>query len=63
MPRLMTESEVQIDFKEHIAPLVIAQYGEDDTVALDTAFNDWTDTLCKDESISEELYNNICRED
>ena len=50
-------------FKDEIAPLVIAQYSADDTVALDEAFNNWTDSLCKGGEICDSVYNGVCREE
>jgi len=59
---VMTEEEVQADFKENILPLIIEQYGEYDEIAIDTEFNDYTDSLCKDGQITDWLYNNITYE-
>ncbi len=39
-------------------PYVIETYGEYATLAMDRAFNDWTDSLCKDGVIHPEQYNN-----
>ena len=47
-------------FDETIAPDIIAHYGEDDTVAMNEAFNNWTDTLREDGEIHEEQYNQYC---
>jgi len=58
-----TESMLRARFAEEVEPFVIAQYGEDDTIALDTAFNDWTDGLCKDGEISNEAYDQVTRAD
>lgn len=35
-------------FESDIKPLVIDQYGNDDSVALSEAWNDYTDSLCRD---------------
>lgn len=43
------------DFMQNVAPHVFSQYGADQC-ALDQAFNDWTDSLCKDGVIPEFLY-------
>lgn len=51
------ESELSALFDEEIAPLVVEKYGESDTCAMDEAFNDWTDGLCKDGVIHPEQYN------
>ena len=45
-------------FDSQIAPLVIAQYGESDSVAMNEAFNNWADMLCKDGTIHPEQYDN-----
>lgn len=58
-----TESTLRARFTEEVQPYVIAKYGADDTVALDTAFNDWTDSLCKDGEISESAYDQVTRTD
>jgi hypothetical protein len=50
-------------FKGEIEPYVIKQYGPDDEIALNEAFNDWTDGLCKDREISNHIYNNVTRTD
>lgn len=47
-------------FDQEIAPLVIAQYGEDDEPAMSEAFNDWTDSLCKDGVIHPIQYDQYC---
>lgn len=44
-------------FDEHIAPMVLENYDEDDTIAFTEAFNDWTDSLCKDGELHESQYN------
>lgn len=53
---IASEQELSDLFDETIAPLVIAQYGEDDQDAIDQAFNDWTDGLCKDGDLHETQY-------
>ena len=45
------------EFQETIEPLVVAQYGRDDDVALREEFNNWTDYLCKDGRITANQYN------
>lgn len=54
---IASEEELSERFDDEIAPLVIEQYGENDTAAMDQAFNDWTDMLCKDGEIHEEQYS------
>lgn len=50
------------DFKEHIAPTVYATY-PNDQIAMNEAFNNWTDSLCKEGTIPEHLYNDVCCDD
>lgn len=57
---ISSESELSELFDSQIAPSVIAQYGEGDSVAMNEAFNNWTDMLCKDGTIHPEQYNNYC---
>ena len=56
----MTEQELTDLFNETILPAIIAHYGADDKVAVRTAFNDWTDGLCKGGHITDDQYNNYC---
>lgn len=53
----MTLREARKIFKEQFAPHIPAH----DTVALNTAFNDWTDSLCKDGTITERQYRTWSR--
>ena len=53
----MTYAKACEEFKETIEPLVVAQYGRDDDVALREEFNNWTDYLCKDGRITSNQYN------
>lgn len=55
-----SEQALSAAFDEQIAPSVIAQYGEDDEPAMNEAFNNWTDSLCKDGEIHEEQYRLYC---
>ena len=52
------DSELSLSelFDETVAPHVIDQYGEDDTVAMSEEFNNWSDVLCKDGEIHPEQY-------
>lgn len=54
---ISSEDELSTCFDDEIAPSIIRQYGENDTVAMNEAFNDWSDMLCKDGEIHEEQYN------
>ena len=56
----LNEYELSAIFDEEVYPFVVEQYSENDTVALNEAFNNWTDTLCKDDVISDEQYNTFC---
>jgi len=53
---ISSEKELSDLFDSDIAPSVIAQYGENDQCAIDQAFNDWADCLCKDNIIHDEQY-------
>lgn len=57
---IATEEELSKLFDEQVAPMVIEQYGENDSVAMNEAFNDWSDGLCKDGEIHAEQYNSYC---
>lgn len=46
-----------------IKKMITDEYGEDDEIAINEGFNDWTDSLCKDGDISERTYNEVTRED
>lgn len=54
------ESELSKRFDEEVLPSVIAEYGEDDEPALNEAFNNWTDMLCKDGELHDVQYNEYC---
>ena len=58
--QIASEAELSKRFDEEVLPSVVAQYGEDDTVAINEAFNDWTDMLCKDGEIHPEQYDSYC---
>lgn len=57
---IASEQELSDRFDLEVLPHVIEQYGEDDSVAINEAFNDWTDGLCKDGEIHESQYNSYC---
>lgn len=57
---ISSEKELSEIFDNEIAPLVIAQYGENDQPAIDQAFNDWADSLCADDIIHDEQYRQYC---
>ena len=58
----MTDQELVRRFLHEVAPVTVAQYG-DDQGALDQDFNNWTDGLCKSGKITQEQYNNVCMPD
>ena len=53
----MTKKEALADFKENILPSIEKQYGKD-KVARCEAWNNYTDTLCKDGHITAKQYHN-----
>lgn len=57
---IASEDELSKRFDAEVLPSVIEQYGEDDEPAISEAFNNWTDSLCKDGEIHEEQYNSYC---
>jgi hypothetical protein len=54
---ISSEEELSERFDTEILPSVIKAYGEDDQDAIDQAFNNWSDMLCKDGQIHELQYN------
>jgi hypothetical protein len=58
--KIASESELSKLFDQEILPMVLETYSESDTVGIDQAFNDWTDSLCKDGEIHTEQYNSYC---
>lgn len=54
----MTKKEALTDFKRDIYPLIIKSYGVKDKVALAEAWNNYTDSLCKEGLITQKQYNN-----
>ena len=57
---LSSEKALSELFDAEIAPVIIDQYGADDTIAMNEAFNNWTDMLCKDGTIHEAQYSAYC---
>ena len=59
----MTETQAIECFGQFIEEVcngeTVKEYNERDAVATRETFNNWTDSLCKDGAISEELYNSI----
>jgi hypothetical protein len=54
------EQSLSDAFDAEIAEHVIDQYGEDDEPAMNEAFSDWTDSLCKDGRLHSVQYSNYC---
>jgi len=52
-----TYRELQDHFYEHIRPAVVERYGQDDHIALNEAWNDYTDAECKDGQINGLVYH------
>jgi hypothetical protein len=58
--QIASEEELSKIFDESILPLVLETYSESDSVAINEAFNDWTDSLCKDGELHPDQYNSYC---
>lgn len=56
MKKLTKKQAVEM-FKEEVLPFVVKEYGNNDTTAKRTAWNDFTDMLCKNGEISEKQYD------
>lgn len=55
---IASETELSKRFDDEVLPSVIETYGEDDSIAIREAFNDWTDALTKDGELHPEQYAN-----
>jgi len=53
----MTKWEAVKIFKAEVLPEIDAQYGKDDIPAKRTAWNNWTDALCKEGRITAKQYD------
>lgn len=60
MGYISSEDELSEQFDEVVAPSIIEQYGENDESAMNEAFNNWSDSLCKDGEIHPEQYSQYC---
>ena len=59
LPRVMTHGDAVLHFETHIAPMYPKRHdGTHDEVALSEAWNNWTDSLCKNRQISDWQYEN-----
>lgn len=59
--RVITWDQACIQFADHVLPAIIDQYEQDgipDWPARCEAWNDWTDSLCKNGQISDWQYAN-----
>lgn len=54
---ISSNEELSELFDDSIAPMVVKQYGEDDKVAMNEAFSNWLDGLCKEGEIHPEQYS------
>lgn len=57
---IASEEELSEKFDDEIVQSVIEQYGEDDEVAINEAFNNWADELCKNGELHELQYSEYC---
>ena len=57
---IASEEELSECFDADVLPHVIEQYGEDDQPAINEAFNNWSDALCKAGEIHPEQYAQYC---
>jgi len=53
----MTKNEAKERFVSEVLGYVVAKYGHDDEVAINEAWNDWTDMLAKEGEISMRQYD------
>jgi hypothetical protein len=58
MAKHLTYDETVRRFEDTILPSVVKQYGADDVCAIDEAWNDFTDALRTEDSISFDAYDN-----
>lgn len=54
---MTTIAQLFAGFNENIKPLVIEQYGADDIPAMSEAWNNFTDSECKDGNITDLIYH------
>lgn len=57
---ISSEEELSDRFDSEMLPLIIEQYSEDDTPAINEGFNNWTDSLCKDGELHDTQYSSYC---
>ena len=56
---MMTEEKVVKLFEETEEGEVLRTYGDNDRIAMREAFNNFTDMLCKNGWITEDMYNDM----
>jgi hypothetical protein len=61
--RITSQREARRIFRDDVKPYVVERYGPRDTVALDEAWNEWTDQLHKERRISARAYDRWTRTD
>lgn len=54
---MLTIAKAFAQWNDDIKPLVIEQYGEGDSIALSESWNDYTDSLCKDNELTNLQYH------
>jgi len=54
----MTKRQAEKYFNENIKPCIWRTYTKKDKAAMREAWNDWTDSLCKDGKITQKQYYN-----
>ena len=57
---ISSEGMLSDQFDEQVAPHVITAYGPDDEPAMNEAFCNWSDGLCKDGQLHDIQYNQYC---
>ena len=62
---ISSEDQLSEKFDDEIMPLLLEQYSQkgqefSDQDLVNQAFNDWTDSLCKEGEIHPEQYNSYC---
>lgn len=53
---ISSEQELSDLFDDEIAPAIIETFGDDDKPAMREAFNNWTDSMCRDHMIADIQY-------
>jgi len=53
------DREFSARFDKEVVPMMLGIYNSDDSIAFNEEFNNWTDSLCKDGDISQDVRNNV----